>query len=218
MLAYALGFEGSFCSWMNAGEAVQRLEDFPADPTAFTFRGGFSTLVEALVNAVADEGGAIFLSTNVDELQERGDGYSLSCTVAPEAPSSSPYVKGGRPATLQGDQVILAVVRKTLKDLWHISPVLNRRHGDESDREAEHTLWEHLQTATNQQLLKINLYFPRAWWATIDRPVAYGPSSSEESSTRRIGPRRQESQLRALGTGTRDTDGSGKVITAIQVI
>lgn len=179
MLAHALGFEGPFFSRMNAGEAFQLLEDFPADPTYFTFRKGFSTLVDALVSAVEQEGGSIFLSTNVDELQANGSGYDLSCMVAPDGQSSSPYVEGGRPERMHGDKVVLAVARKALEDLWQTSSVLNRRHGDDEAREAGHELWANLQAATDQQLLKINLYFPRAWWRTIDRPVAYGPSFSD---------------------------------------
>ena len=63
MLSETLGFEGPFLSLANAGEAFQILEDFPANPTYFTFKEGYSTLPNALVKAIQKAGGQIFLGS-----------------------------------------------------------------------------------------------------------------------------------------------------------
>ena len=67
MLYRVLGFNGTFLSEMNAGEAFQLLEDFPSDPGFKTLSNGFSTLPNALVDQVGMD--RIFLETRVDRIE-----------------------------------------------------------------------------------------------------------------------------------------------------
>ena len=127
MLTHALGFEGPFLATTNAGEALQILEDFPANPTYFTFEDGFSTLIDALVQAVEERGGRIFLSTNVDAVEGEG-GFRAEVTRAPEDQSATPTVPGGTKAAIEAERVVLALPRKALETLYATSPALNRRH------------------------------------------------------------------------------------------
>ena len=182
MLARTLGFEGPFWSTMNAGEAFQLMEDFPADPTYFTFEEGFSTLINAVVARLAEfRNASLFLSTNVDALREDGDGgFVAEVTQAPEGVSSSPFVPGGVKSEVRAERVVLALPRKALETMFATSPALNhRRSEDGALQERAQQLWDDLQTTTNQRLLKINLYFDHAWWQSLDPPVQYGPSFTD---------------------------------------
>jgi hypothetical protein len=181
MLANSLGFEGPFLSTMNAGEAFQLMEDFPQDPTYFTFEKGYGTLTDALVQRIERQKGHIFVSTNVDALVEHeGGGFEAQLTQAPKYVSAYPFVPGGTKATIHAPRVILALARGALEALFATSPVLNQRHSEDEEKQRRaNQLWNDLQTTTEQQLLKINLYFERSWWQELDLPVAYGPSFTD---------------------------------------
>jgi hypothetical protein len=181
MLAQTMGFEGPFWSTMNAGEAFQLMEDFPQDPTYFTFEKGYSTLIDAIVQRIERQKGRIFVSTNVDAIvAHEGGGFEAQLTQAPEYVSASPFVPGGTKAAVQAPCVILALARGALETLFATSPVLNQRHSeDRKKQERANQLWEDLQTTTEQRLLKVNLYFERSWWQELDLPVAYGPSFTD---------------------------------------
>ncbi len=181
LLAQTLGFEGPFWSTMNAGEAFQLMEDFPQNPTYFTFEKGYSTLIDAIVRRIERQEGRIFVSTNVDAIVEHeGGGFEAQLTQPPEYASASPSVPGGTKVTIRAPRIILAVARGALETLFATSPVLNRRHSeDKHKQERANQLWNDLQTTTEQRLLKINLYFERSWWQELDLPVAYGPSFTD---------------------------------------
>ena len=155
MLSHAIGFEGPYLSLMSAGEAFQLLEDFPANPNFFTFRRGYSTLPNKLVEKLnaTDNFLGIFLSTNVDQIVKDGAGYKLNVTVAPEKHSSNPWVPGGVKKSISAPQVILAVARKALETLYTTSPVLY-------DQPKAHEFWEDLQTATEQPLIGVRDLWP----------------------------------------------------------
>jgi phytoene dehydrogenase-like protein len=181
MLAQTLGFEGPFWSTMNAGEAFQLMEDFPQDPTYFTFEKGYGALTDAMVQRVEGQGGRIFVSTSVDAIVEHeGGGFQAQLTQAPEYVSAYPFVPGGTKAVIHAPRVILAVARGALQTLFATSPVLNQRHSqDEKKQLRANQLWNDLQTTTEQRLLKVNLYFERSWWQELELPVAYGPSFTD---------------------------------------
>ncbi|NYZ67098.1 FAD-dependent oxidoreductase [Endozoicomonas sp. SM1973] len=170
LLYRLLGFNGTFLSQMNAGVAYQLLEDFPNDPQFKTFKDGFSTLPNALVNAIGKE--RIFLKTHlesIDRHEENGD-YALSYqTTAPDGTTTSNVI--------HAKQVILGLPRLALEKLFINSNALNRLPDDQSKQ-----LWDTLQTTTNQALLKINLYYDKAWWGnniTGRPPVSFGPNFSD---------------------------------------
>lgn len=175
MLCHAVGFEGPFLSLANAGEAFQILEDFPKDPTYFTFRKGFSTLPDALREKVEHAGGQIFLGINVNAIHSSDGGYHLKLTVAPPDQSSLPFVENGVSRGINASKVILAVASKALADLYRTSPVFNK------SAQAEQ-LWSDIQSVVNMRLLKINLYYDETWWENadfVDPPIQYGPSFTD---------------------------------------
>lgn len=168
LLYRLLGFNGTFLSEMNAGEAFQLLEDFPAEPQFKTLQDGFSTLPNALVREIGDE--HIFLDTTVDRIEAaEGGGYVLRWTTRDGEESTT--------GTTCTPRVVLGLPRLALEQLFISSDVLNRV--DDGRAEA---LWNTLQTTTDQALLKINLYYPHAWWGNSlsgEAPVAFGPNFSD---------------------------------------
>jgi len=175
MLTHSLGFEGPFLSWMSAGEAFQLMEDFPKNPTYYTFRNGFSILPNALVDRLEEMGVSIHLGHNLDRLEKVKDGYELTLTEAPEGESSSPFIPDGKQETVRAKKVILAVARKALENLYNTSSALN-------DQPNATQLWQDLQTTTDQVLLKINLYYEEPWWEnglTGQPPIKFGPSFTD---------------------------------------
>ena len=150
-------------------------EDFPSNPQYHTFQRGFSTLPTKLVEKVEELGAQIFLSTNVDRIEKQGDGFAVSLTIAPEGFSSNPWVREGVRKQIRSDQIVLGVARKALETLHVSSPVLR-------EQKNAHPLWEDLQTATEQRLLKINLSFETAWWRdglSGQAPIEFGPSFTD---------------------------------------
>jgi monoamine oxidase len=170
-MLYALsGFNGTFLSRMNAGEAYQLLEDFPANPDFHTLENGYSTLPNALVRAIGKE--RIYLSTDVQRVDGGTDGgYVVRY-------STTGKDGAGATGTIRADRLILAIPRLPLEKLFLTSPALNALPGDGSAR-----LWDTLQTTTNQPLLKINLYYETPWWGSNlgGQPsgVGYGPNFSD---------------------------------------
>ena len=176
LLSHALGFAGPYLSLMSAGEAFQLLKDFQADPKFHTFIDGFSTLTQAVYSQIVEMGAEVHLSTNVNNFTREGDAFNLEMTRAPEGKNSTPFVEGGTPVTASGTKLVLAVARRALEKAFAVSPVLNQAPNARK-------IWEALQTATEQQLLKINLYFRSPWWLDGDLtgqiPVEFGPNFTD---------------------------------------
>ena len=170
LLYRLLGFNGTFLSKMNAGVAYQLLEDFPADVKFRTFKDGFSTLPNKLVDKIGKK--RIHLNTSVegiDKSSARGP-YEITCKQIDD--------KGNIvPKTILADKVILALPRLALEKLYVKSNAFNRLPKKKSE-----DLWDTLQTASNQPLLKINLYYDTAWWGTgiSGQPsVEFGPNFAD---------------------------------------
>ena len=169
LLYNTAGFNGTFLSKMNAGEAYQLLEDFPADPNFMTLQDGYSSLPNALAQAIGAK--KIFLNTQVESIDEKtADGYAVTYTTIDE--------KGQRTTgTLKAKKVILALPRLALETLFVKSNALNTLAEGCSEK-----LWNALQTTTNQPLAKINLYYDRAWWGNNvsgQSDVEYGPNFTD---------------------------------------
>jgi monoamine oxidase len=169
MLYGLAGFNGTFLSRMNAGEAYQLLEDFPAAPDFHTLENGFSALPNALVNAVKKE--HIHLNTQVESIDEKtAGGYVVRYT---SKIAGAKTIAG----TIKAGKVILAMPRLPLETLYVKSNALNALSGGESSK-----MWNTLQTTTNQALLKINFYYDKAWWGDklgAQTPVGYGPNFAD---------------------------------------
>ncbi|AZZ97595.1 FAD-dependent L-amino acid oxidase [Pseudoalteromonas sp. R3] len=170
MLYRVLGFNGTFLSQMNAGVAYQLLEDFPAGVQFKTFKDGFSTLPNALVDKIGTDN--IHLQTSIEEISylEADNRYELHYLHTDENGRSH---KG----KVTADKVILALPRLALEKLFVRSNAFNTL-----DKERSEQLWNTLQTTSNQPLLKINLYYDNAWWGrgTTGRPaVEFGPNFAD---------------------------------------
>lgn len=168
LLYRLLGFNGTFLSEMNAGEAFQLLEDFPSEPQFKTLSNGFSALPNALVREIGGE--HIHLDTSVDRIDAAdGGGYALTYSTRHDETVTTGVITAPR--------VVLGLPRLALEQLFISSDARNRL---DSTR-AEH-LWNTLQTTTNQALLKINLYYSTAWWGNQpsgEPPVSFGPNFSD---------------------------------------
>ncbi|WP_440055754.1 FAD-dependent L-amino acid oxidase [Pseudoalteromonas sp. T1lg65] len=168
MLYRVLGFNGTFLSKMNAGVAYQLLEDFPADVQFKTFKDGFSTLPNALVDQIGKD--KIFLQTSVDSIDIKNGHYILNYTQT----SLDGKVTQN---TVEAEKVILGLPRLALEKLFVRSNAINSLPKLEADR-----LWNTLQSTSNQPLLKINLYYEDAWWGNgiSGRPsVSFGPNFAD---------------------------------------
>jgi len=173
LMSSLYGFVGLFKGPTNAGDAFQVLGDFPKNPQLYTFRKGFSTLPDAIVQALPDDQVQLHLSTNVDSIDRDGDDFVLSLTEAPDHQNSNPFIPGGESKTLRAGQLVVAAATTGMERLFQTSPALN------SGPDA-HTLWENIHASRGMALMKINLYFESPWWEVEDGdvqpPVQYGPS------------------------------------------
>lgn len=164
MLYRLLGFNGTFLSTMNAGVAYQLLEDFPADVKFRTSVDGFSTLPNALIDKVGEH--RIFLQSRVVDIDKDDNGdYVLT------------YQRDGQEATIRAEKVILGLPRLALEKLFNRASALNKL-----PEETAKGIWDTLQSASNQPLLKINLYYNNAWWGDqiSGQPgVEFGPNFSD---------------------------------------
>lgn len=169
------GFMGLFKAPINAGDAFQVLGDFPKHPELFTFRKGFSTLPNAIVERLGAPGNhvKILLSTHVDRIDRDGERFSLTLTKAHDHHNSNPFVQHGTVKTLTAGQVVVAAATTGMQRLFQTSPALNSGH-------EAHRLWENMSAARGMALTKINLYFDEPWWDQADGdvtpPVQFGPS------------------------------------------
>jgi hypothetical protein len=170
MVYQSSGFNGTFLSQMNGGVAYQLLKEFPAHPEFRTLSEGFSTLPNALAAQIGKD--SIFLNTTVVDLEQSGNGYKLDYKITDE---NGVEKKNGK---IFGEKVILALPRLALENLFVRSSAFNLLNKSKSDK-----LWNTLQTTTNQPLLKINLYYPMAWWGNetlVEKgAIAFGPNFAD---------------------------------------
>lgn len=175
MLTEVLGFRGPFQGLPNAGEAWQILEDFPADPQYFTLKNGFSSLIRKLEDKVTKLGGIIHTGINVNTITGKKGEYKVNLSIAEKGNSAYVFEQDTKTATIDAQQIILAIPSKAMTLLFAASPVLS---GNKNSR----TFWKDINSIQPMSLLKINLYFDRPWWAdgsTGQPPVLAGPSFAD---------------------------------------
>jgi monoamine oxidase len=175
MLTEVLGFRGPFQGLPNAGEAWQILEDFPADPQYFTLKNGFSSLIRKLEDKVTKLGGIIHTGINVNTITGKKGEYKVNLSIAEKGNSAYVFEQDTKTATIDAQQIILAIPSKAMSLLFAASPVLS---GNKNSR----TFWKDINSIQSMSLLKINLYFDRPWWAdgsTGQPPVLAGPSFAD---------------------------------------
>lgn len=175
MLSESIGFAGPFKAPINAGDAFQILADFPKDPTYYTFQKGFSTLPDAVRDALPTDRVSILLSTNVNSISRDGEGFKLELTEAPDQQNSNPTIPGGERKHISCGQLVVTTATKGMEDLFARSPAFN-------EGPSAQTLWESIHSARGMRLMKINLYFEQPWWllpnGVVSPPVEFGPNFS----------------------------------------
>lgn len=175
MLSETIGFAGPFKSLANAGDAWQILADFPKDPSYYTFKLGFSTLPNALVEKISQTV-TIYLSTNVDSITGKEGNFELCLTEAVEGQNYRPGMPGAQRKMVKAGQIISAVAVQGFKNLYAQSPAL-QQPADNGRK-----LWDSVNYSIGMQLLKINLYFRESWWAngsTGREQIRFGPNFTD---------------------------------------
>jgi hypothetical protein len=170
LLYRLLGFNGTFLSKMNAGVAYQLLEEFPADVKFRTFEDGFSTLPNKLVEEIGRD--RIYLNTTVEGI-DKEDGQDFYTVTYRQVDDQGKVTD----STIEAEHIILGLPRLALEKLFVKSNAFNRLEPAASQK-----LWDTLQTASNQPLLKINLYYDTAWWSSdiSGQPsVEFGPNFAD---------------------------------------
>ena len=166
MLYYISGFNSNYLSTINAGVAYHRLQEFPHDVEYKTLENGFSTLPDALVEQIGDEN--IHLETQLLSIKKDDEIYILNYQ---NNSNNAPH------SEIRAKKVILALPRQELQKLFIQSNSLNIL-----DKSKYQKLWNNLQKATNQPLLKINLYYDKAWWGdkiSGQSSVEFGPNFTD---------------------------------------
>lgn len=140
MLSHVVGFMGPFQDYINAGEGLQILFDFPDPKNAHfqTLEKGFQSLPNALAALIKGAGGSIHLKETVKSVTKTDSGYSIDT-------SHGSYT---------ASKVILAIPKKPLKELIKVSPILS---GNEKFMSA-------VNSVQNMELTKVGLYFKERWW------------------------------------------------------
>ena len=167
MLTNTIGFIASFKGLPNAGDAFQILADFPVDPSYYTFKDGFSTLPNAIIDKIKDKVD-ICLNTNVESIHEHDNAYILHTTTH----NNNEDLKHEK---INVDKVISAIAATGFKKLFTKSPALNK--GENSPK-----LWKAINEVLGMNLMKINFYFKEAWWydgVTGRSSIEFGPNFTD---------------------------------------
>ncbi|MBU1821572.1 MAG: FAD-dependent oxidoreductase [Bacteroidetes bacterium] len=153
----AIGFMGPIDSFINAGEGMQIILDFPNTPTFFTLPDGYQSLTDHLAARVQRFGGEIILDETILSVNREGQNIHIA----------------GTQTHYKAKKVILAVPRNALESLAESSPII----------QSNHQFMEAVGSVHNMELSKIGLYFDHRWWH--DRSlhhaihISSGPSFSD---------------------------------------
>lgn len=176
MLSSNLGFSGPFLGLASAGEALQILMDFPADPMYFTFKRGYEQLPCVMRERVLAKGAAIHLSTMATRIVRNKDGeFRVGATVAPDQQNALQFMDGGKEVAFRAKKVILALPKSAMEHLFLSSPALSLHHNSGS-------LYKALGSVQSMRLLKINLYFEHEWWQDptyVKQEFEFGPNFTD---------------------------------------
>lgn len=154
-LDQAIGFMGPVDAYINAGEGLQIILDFPTAASFHTLPGGYQTLPDSLEQQVKKLGGHIVLNKTIDSITDKGD-HKLAI---------------GKDVHYRAKKVILALPRKAIEKLAESSPAL----------QSNHKFMEAVGSVHNMELTKIGLYFDQRWWhdPAFGINISSGPSFSD---------------------------------------
>ncbi|TXE14745.1 flavin monoamine oxidase family protein [Algoriphagus aquimarinus] len=140
MLSHIMGFMGPFQDFINAGEGLQILFDFP-DPKTTHFKtlgDGFQSLPNTLAKSIEGAGGTIILNETITSITEIGGVFTAT----------------GVQQSYTAPQVILAIPKKPMKELAKTTDLLATN--------AE--FMRAVNSVQNMELTKVGLYFKERWW------------------------------------------------------
>jgi monoamine oxidase len=137
MLTHVMGFMGPYEAYINAGEGLQILFDFPS-VKFFTLKNGFEALPTSLENEIISAGGQFIFNEAIQSIENNGSGITAT----------------GTKQTYNASKVILAIPKEPMTELARNSPMLwdNQEFMDT------------VNTVQNMELTKIGLYFKERWW------------------------------------------------------
>ena len=137
MLTHVMGFMGPYEAYINAGEGLQILFDFPS-VSFFTLKNGFESLPSSLEDAIKSSGGTFVFNETIQSIGQNG----------------ATITAVGSQQTYEASKVILAIPKEPMNQLAKQSPMLS-----------QNTLFmDTVDTVQNMELTKIGLYFSERWW------------------------------------------------------
>ena len=158
LLDHVIGFMGPFGQFINAGESLQIIFDFPAAATFFTLENGYGSLPDALAAAILNKekypAAQIILSEEISSIENNGPGITAYGT-------NNKYLAG---------KVILAIPQAGLNAITQASPLLSGNAGFVSA----------MNSVQNMELSKVGLYFDERWWHSNPKiNISSGPSFTD---------------------------------------
>lgn len=139
MLTHVMGFMGPYEAYINAGEGLQILFDFPS-VTFFTLKDGFESLPTSLENEIKSCFGTFVFNETIQSIVKNGS--SITAT--------------GSKQTYEASKVILAIPKAPMTQLAQQSPMLSNNN----------QFMAAVDTVQDMELTKIGLYFKERWWLT----------------------------------------------------
>lgn len=137
-LDQAIGFMGPFNSFINAGESLQIIFDFPAAVSFCTLQNGYQSLPDALKNEIIKLGGKIILEEKIASIEKVGNAL----------------ISIGTKNMYKSGDIILAIPKEAIKKIIEASPVLS----------ANISFTHAVSSVQNMELSKVGLYFNQRWW------------------------------------------------------
>jgi lysine 2-monooxygenase len=138
MLSRVIGFMGPFEEYINAGDGLQIIFDFPAAAAFFTIDKGYQALPEALAADIKKLGGKIYLSEAVDSIGNQNNRNITYTTFK----------------TIISNSTILAVPKKALKAISKNSVLIAMNQSFMTAVDSVHDM----------ELTKVDLFFQERWW------------------------------------------------------
>jgi len=158
LLDHVIGFMGPFGQFINAGESLQIIFDFPAAAHFFALENGYESLPDALTSTILNKenypSAQIILKEEISRIENQGDGTTAY----------------GNKNTYSAGKVILAVPQTGLEQITRASPLLSDNVG----------FVRAMNSVQNMELSKVGLYFDERWWHSHpDINISSGPSFTD---------------------------------------
>ncbi len=186
-LEQTIGFMGPTQAYINAGESLQIILDFPNNPDFNTLQGGFDSIPLTLATILSQSGVSIHTQETVAAVTGTMGSFNVTT------------LEGG---SYTCNQVILALPKTALKRIIATSPVLQGNSAFDAA----------VASVKNMELTKIGLYFSERWWH-LDPAVnvTCGPNFTDMP----LGSVYSFQQYPAVGDEQKDADYNGPAALTI---